>query len=76
MDVSPAKRSYFTCANVWWKLLFHSTQPFLFVYIDLCVIYYNTIRTSGQDFVSYQTFTKTLDHCWRLRVPFADLQLF
>ena len=25
MDVSPAKRSYFTCANVWWKLLFHST---------------------------------------------------
>ena len=26
MDVSPAKRSYFTCANVWWKLLFHSTQ--------------------------------------------------
>ena len=27
MDVSPAKRSYFTCANVWWKLLFHSTPP-------------------------------------------------
>lgn len=26
MDVSPAKRSYFTCANVWWKLLFHSTE--------------------------------------------------
>ena len=26
MDVSPAKRSYFTCANVWWKLLFHSTR--------------------------------------------------
>ena len=26
MDVSPAKRSYFTCANVWWKLLFHSTK--------------------------------------------------
>ena len=26
MDVSPAKRSYFTCANVWWKLLFHSTD--------------------------------------------------
>lgn len=26
MDVSPAKRSYFTCANVWWKLLFHSTH--------------------------------------------------
>lgn len=25
MDISPAKRSYFTCANVWWKLLFHST---------------------------------------------------
>ena len=28
MDVSPAKRSYFTCANVWWKLLFHSTYFF------------------------------------------------
>lgn len=28
MDVSPAKRSYFTCANVWWKLLFHSTWIF------------------------------------------------
>ena len=26
MDVSPAKRSYFTCANIWWKLLFHSTR--------------------------------------------------
>ena len=26
MDVSPAKRSYFTCANVWLKLLFHSTD--------------------------------------------------
>ncbi len=25
MDVSPAKKSYFTCVNVWWKLLFHST---------------------------------------------------
>ena len=25
MEVSPAKRTYFTCANVWWKLLFHST---------------------------------------------------
>ena len=22
MDVSPAKRSYFTCANVWWKFTF------------------------------------------------------
>jgi hypothetical protein len=30
MDVSPAKRSYFTCANVWWKLLFHSTALPLF----------------------------------------------
>ncbi|MFR5106138.1 MAG: hypothetical protein ACLTEB_13060 [Blautia obeum] len=30
MDVSPAKRSYFTCANVWWKLLFHSTYRKLF----------------------------------------------
>ena len=29
MDVSPAKRSYFTCANVWWKLLFHSTEEFV-----------------------------------------------
>ena len=27
MDVSPAKKSYFTCVNVWWKLLFHSTLP-------------------------------------------------
>lgn len=26
MDVSPAKKSYFTCVNVWWKLLFHSTD--------------------------------------------------
>ena len=26
MDVSPAKKSYFTCVNVWWKLLFHSTR--------------------------------------------------
>ena len=26
MDVSPAKRSYFTRANIWWKLLFHSTR--------------------------------------------------
>ena len=25
MDVSPAKKSYFTCVNIWWKLLFHST---------------------------------------------------
>ena len=30
MDVSPAKRSYFTCANVWWKLLFHST-PMIYI---------------------------------------------
>ena len=29
MDVSPAKRSYFTCANVWWKLLFHSTAAYI-----------------------------------------------
>ena len=28
MDVSPAKKSYFTCVNVWWKLLFHSTGKY------------------------------------------------
>lgn len=34
MDVSPAKRSYFTCANVWWKLLFHSTgNPSAFIFL-------------------------------------------
>ena len=31
MDVSPAKKSYFTCVNVWWKLLFHSTDFVIFV---------------------------------------------
>lgn len=30
MDVSPAKRSYFTCANVWWKLLYSTRNPRLF----------------------------------------------
>lgn len=29
MDVSPAKKSYFTCVNVWWKLLFHSTDKLI-----------------------------------------------
>jgi hypothetical protein len=36
MDVSPAKRSYFTCANVWWKLLFHST---IFCELDLFYVF-------------------------------------
>lgn len=35
MDVSPAKRSYFTCANVWWKLLFHSTLRKVFIVVPL-----------------------------------------
>ena len=33
MDVSPAKRSYFTCANVWWKLVFH-LRVALFAEVD------------------------------------------
>ena len=43
MDVSPAKRSYFTCANVWWKLLFHST-----IFCELLIEKVNaTLRSFG-----------------------------
>lgn len=43
MDVSPAKRSYFTCANVWWKLLFHST-----IFCELLIEKVNaTLRSLG-----------------------------
>ena len=46
MDVSPAKRSYFTCANVWWKLLFHSTNYFCLFISFLFLIFFYVNRTT------------------------------
>ena len=53
MDVSPAKRSYFTCANVWWKLLFHST-----IFCELnssrhIQFHYYLISSEPDNFLSY-----------------------
>ena len=76
MDVSPAKRSYFTCANVWWKLLFHSTFfiSFLF-FVFLFVKYHSANRTCRNDqdiqtgrIVYYHLFYGTLSVRCRCKI--------